>query len=95
MRDSPTHGVPKYFETMVEPARRRAEVVAQQLVGLSGKEARERAARSRCTIRAVRIDGRPLIVTAEYAPNRINVATQDGIIVEVISPSASAEEPHE
>lgn len=85
---------PTTSRSTVEPARRRAEEIAQRLVGLSGKKARELVAQSRCIIRAVRIDGRPLIVTADYAPNRINVGTQDGIIVDVLSPPASAEEPH-
>jgi hypothetical protein len=81
------------LEAMIGPARRRAEGVARQLVGLSGKEARELAAQSRCTIRAVRVDGRSLVVTADYAPHRIDVATQDGVIVDVLSPRVAAAEP--
>jgi hypothetical protein len=80
------------LEAMFGPARRQAEAVARQLIGLSGKEARELAARSKCTIRAVRVDGRSLIVTADYAPHRIDVATQDGVIVDVLSPRVGAVE---
>jgi hypothetical protein len=80
---------------MFGPALRRAQAVAPQLIGLSGKDARQLAARSRCIIRAVRIDGRSLMVPADYAAHRIDVATQDGIIVEVLSPRESAEEPHD
>ncbi len=46
-------------------------------------------------VRAVRIDGRSLPVTADYAAHRIDVATQDGIIVDVVSPRVSAEEAHD
>jgi hypothetical protein len=83
------------FEAMFGPAQRRAAAVASQLIGLSGKEARELAARSRCIIRAVRIDGRSLVVTADYAPHRIDVATEGGIIVDVLSPRGSGEKPHD
>jgi hypothetical protein len=83
------------IEAMFGPARRRAQAVAPQLIGLSSQDARELAARSRCIIRAVRIDGRSLVVTADYAPHRIDVATQDGIVVNVRSPRASADDPHD
>jgi hypothetical protein len=83
------------FEVMFGPAQKRAAAVASELVGLSGKEARELAARSRCIIRAVRIDGRSLVITADYAPHRIDVATEEGIIVDVLSPPGSAEKPHQ
>jgi hypothetical protein len=83
------------FEAMFGPAQRRAAAVASQLIGLSGKEARELAARSRCIIRAVRIDGRSLVVTADYAPHRIDVATEDGIIVDVLSPRGPTEKPQD
>jgi hypothetical protein len=39
------------------------------------------------------IDGKSLVVTADYAPHRIDVATQDGIVVDVLSPRASGEDP--
>jgi hypothetical protein len=81
------------LEAMFGPARRRAEAVARQLIGLSGRDARELAVRSKCIIRAVRVDGKSLIVTADYAPYRIDVATQDGVIVDVLSPRVAAEEP--
>jgi hypothetical protein len=80
---------------MFGPAGRRAEAVARQLVGLPAKDARELAARFRCIIRAVRIDGRSLVVTADYAPHRIDVATQDGVIVDVLAPRVSPNEPHD
>jgi hypothetical protein len=83
------------FEAKFGPARRRAEAVGRQLIGLTGKDARELAARSRCIIRAVQIDGRFLVVTADYAPHRIDVATRDGVIVDVLSPRESVEEPHD
>jgi hypothetical protein len=83
------------LEAIFGPARRRAEAVAPHLIGLSSKDARELAARSRCIIRAVRIDGKSLLVTADYAPHRIDVATQDGIIVDVLSPRVSAQDPHD
>jgi hypothetical protein len=82
-------------EAMFGPARTRAEAVGRQLIGLTGKDARELAARSRCIIRAVQIDGRSLVVTADYAPHRIDVATRDGVIVDVLSLRESAEEPHD
>jgi hypothetical protein len=34
-----------------------------------------------------------LVVTADYAPHRIDVATEDGIIIDVLSPRESAREP--
>ena len=95
-REGPGHKeILDRLEAMFGPARRRAEAVAPQLIGLSSKDGRELAARFRCIIRAVRIDGKSLVVTADYAPHRIDVATQDGIIVDVLSRRASAEDPRD
>jgi hypothetical protein len=77
------------------PARRRAEGVGRQLIGLPAKDAHELAARPRCIIRTVRIDGRSVVVSADSAPHRIDVATQDGIVVDVLAPRLSAEEPND
>jgi hypothetical protein len=60
---------------------------------LPAKDARELASRCRCIIRGVSIDGRSVVVTADYAPHRIDVATEDGIIVDVLVPLVTPDEP--
>lgn len=54
-----------------------------ELIGLTLEEAREQG----YYIRQVQIDGEPQCVTMDYNPKRINVATENGKIVAVISKS--------
>jgi hypothetical protein len=53
---------------------------------LEGKRmgrARRLAARHDCTVRVVKRDGVPLVVTEDYRPDRINVVVRDNRVVRV------------
>jgi hypothetical protein len=67
---------------LVGAALERTQAVGRQLIGLHLDEAREVAARSNRQLRVVRHNGKGLPVTADLATNRINVETQDDIVVE-------------
>ena len=60
----------------------RRHEVSRQLIGLTVKDAREVASRSRCTLRLVRLNGKGLVVTADLKFNRIDVSVEDGIVVD-------------
>lgn len=58
---------------------------ATRIVGESLQQA-ERAARERgCTVREVERDGEGLAVTEDYRPDRVNVATEDGDVTQIVS----------
>jgi hypothetical protein len=59
----------------------RTRAVGRQLIGLQLEDARELATRSRCSLRVVRRDGKALAITADLCTNRINVETEDDIVV--------------
>lgn len=77
------------FEARIGPVRRRAEAVGRTLIGRHVWDAQKLAARSKCLVRVVRRDGTGLIVTADFVPNRIDVATEDNVVVEA-SPGGTA-----
>ena len=56
-----------------------------ELVGLSVPEAKDVAAGADCTVRVVERDGEPLPADLAFFPERVNVATVDGEITEVIN----------
>jgi hypothetical protein len=73
--------VPEGLAWMLE-AVERTRAVARQLVGLNLHEANELAARSRCQLREVRRDGKGSVITADWRSNRINIETENGVVVE-------------
>lgn len=73
--------IPEGLEYVRAGLERRHEV-GRQLIGLTVKDAREVATRSRCTLRLVRLNGNWLIVTADLDTNRIDVSVTDGIVVD-------------
>ena len=56
-----------------------------ELVGLSVAEAKEVAAEAKCTVRVVERDGEALPADMAFFPDRVNVATVDGEITQVIN----------
>lgn len=56
-----------------------------KLIGLDLEEARNRAERSGYIIRETRRDGEAFLATCDYIDNRINVATESGKIIEILS----------
>jgi len=73
--------IPEGLEYLRTRPERRHEV-GRQLIGLTVKDAREVATRSRCTLRLVRLNGKGLTVTADLGLNRIDVSVEDGIVVD-------------
>jgi hypothetical protein len=73
--------IPEALDYLRARLERRHEV-GRQLIGLTAKDAREVATRSRCTLRLVRLNGKGLIVTADLGLNRIDVSVEDGIVVD-------------
>ena len=63
------------------------EDVSDALVGLTLSEAEELIYENGWSwiLRAVRVDGEDLPTTADYQPNRVNIATESGEIVDVLS----------
>jgi hypothetical protein len=59
---------------------------ARKLLGLSfhAAQARVPASLKGCTIRAIEINGRAVPTTQEYSSNRIDVATNSGVIVKIV-----------
>jgi hypothetical protein len=53
---------------------------ARGLLGMTVSSANERAKRLRIVLRAVVVNGKEPLSEADYVPNRINVATNDGVI---------------
>jgi hypothetical protein len=60
----------------------RTRAVGRQLIGLHLEDAQELATRLRCRLRVVRRDGKALAISADLCTNRINVETEDDIVVE-------------
>jgi hypothetical protein len=58
---------------------------AQVLVGMSEADAAAAAKERGWQIRAARIDGEDLALTADYSPTRINLAVTGGVVTEVLS----------
>jgi hypothetical protein len=65
----------------VGAALERTRAVGLQLVGLQLDDARELATQSGCHLRVVRRDGKGLAVTANLDTRRINVETEDDVVV--------------
>jgi len=65
--------IPEGLEYLRTSLERRHEI-GRQLIGLTVKDAREVATRSRCTLRLVRLNGKGLTVTADLGLNRIDVS---------------------
>jgi hypothetical protein len=72
--------IPDTFVRM-RAALERTRAVAHQLVGLNLHDANELAVRSGCQLREVKRDGEGGPITADFCTNRINIETEDGIIV--------------
>jgi hypothetical protein len=60
----------------------RTRAVGRQLVGLNLSDATALATRSGCRLRVVKSDGKGFLVDLSLCANRINVETEDGIVVE-------------
>jgi hypothetical protein len=73
--------VPEALAWMQE-AVERTRAVARQLVGLNLHDANELAARSACLLREVRRDGEGSVITADFCTGRINIETENGVVVE-------------
>lgn len=56
-----------------------------EVVGLAVDEATKVAEAAGWTVRAVRVDGEELAVTADYVATRLNVAVEAGMVTEVLS----------
>jgi hypothetical protein len=65
----------------VGAALERTRAVGRQLIGLQLDDARELATQSGCHLRVVRRDGKGLAVTADLDTSRINVETEDDVVV--------------
>jgi hypothetical protein len=92
-RDLRSQEIVDRLEAMMGQARGRAEAVGRQIIGLRVEDARELAARSQCLVRVVRRDGKSLIVTLDLVPHRIDVSTEDDIIIDVRSVGGAPPEP--
>jgi hypothetical protein len=60
----------------------RTQAVGRQLIGLHVDDARQLATRSLCHFRVLRRNGKGSIRTAELDTKRINVSTEDDIVVD-------------
>lgn len=58
---------------------------AETLVGLTEAEAEDAAAADGWTLRVVRRDGEDLASTDDYSPTRVNVAVDEGVVVQIMS----------
>lgn len=58
---------------------------AQVLVGRSLSEAEAEASERGWSVRVVRLDGEDLAATDDFSPTRVNVATEDDMVTEVLS----------
>jgi type IV pilus biogenesis protein CpaD/CtpE len=58
---------------------------ANELVGMTPAAAEQKAQSHGCTVRTTKQDGKELPATLDHRPDRINVAVEDGKIVEVVS----------
>lgn len=65
-----------------QPAEGRLD--SRELVGLTLREAREKAARYGCTVRVERRDGRNLALTSDLRPDRIGVVVEDGRVTDIL-----------
>jgi hypothetical protein len=63
-------------------------------LALRVEDARELAARSQCLVRVIRRDGTSMPVTLALAPHRIDVATEDDIVVDVVMVGGAPMPPH-
>jgi hypothetical protein len=63
-------------------AHERTRAVARELVGLNLHDANELAAQSGCQLREVKRDSKGFVVTADFCTNRINIETENGVVVE-------------
>ena len=59
--------------------------IAENLIGMELQKAKDLFGRSGWIVRCLKKDGKDKIVTLEARPSRINVETEKGIIVKVIS----------
>jgi len=59
--------------------------IAPQIVGLKIEEAHTISQEAGFTIRVMREDGESRVGTCDYRLNRINVATQQGEIIEILN----------
>jgi hypothetical protein len=93
-RDRRSQEIRDRLEGWIAPGRKRAEAVSRQLIGLRVEDARELAARSQCLVRVIRRDGTSMPVTLALAPHRIDVATEDDIVVDVVMVGGAPMPPH-
>lgn len=56
---------------------------ARRILGLDLQRAEQVAAKSGCTVRVIRRDDEDLPRTDDLRPNRVNVTTQQGVVVEL------------
>jgi hypothetical protein len=82
------------LDAWIAPGRKRAEAVSRQLIGLRVEDARELAARSQCLVRVIRRDGTSSPVTLALVPHRIDVSTEDDIIVDIEMVGGAPPQPH-
>ena len=61
-----------------------AKFAAEALLGKTEEEARKLVEASCCTLRVMKLNGEELIGTADYVPNRINVAVENGVVTEIL-----------
>jgi hypothetical protein len=72
--------IPEAFE-FLNAALERTQTVARRLVGLNLDYANDLASQSGRQLRVVKRDGKGIIVTADLAPNRINIETEGDTVV--------------
>ena len=65
----------------MQEAVERTRAVARQLVGLNLHDAKPLAARLGCLLREVRRDGTGSDITADFCTGRINIETENGVVV--------------
>lgn len=58
---------------------------AQVLVGMTLRQAEAEASERNWSVRVVRLDGEDLAATDDFSPTRVNVATEDDVVTEVLS----------